>query len=177
MPATRTRLQKEPFSRAMIQSLLRSTRALPRGRRIGILAGDARASSRAHRIVAMASPVLPSFLKISAVFRRRNILAGVMAAKFSAQRLVGDQVADAGRRYDLNIEIELWAPAANWNGKFEAVGNGAFSGSIPYAAMAAALARGYATGATDTGHRGGSARFALGIPRKRSTSDGGPFTR
>jgi len=59
------------------------------------------------------------------------------------------------------IAIEVWAPAANWNGKFAAVGNGAFSGSIPTAAMASVLARGYAVASTNTGHNGGSAHFAL----------------
>jgi feruloyl esterase len=67
---------------------------------------------------------------------------------------------------DSDIKIELWMPAANWNGKFQAVGNGAFSGAIPYAAMMTALGRGYATGGTDTGHVGGGASFALGHPEK-----------
>jgi feruloyl esterase len=67
---------------------------------------------------------------------------------------------------DSDIKIEVWMPAANWNGKFQAVGNGAFSGSIGYAAMAAALGRGYATASTDTGHTGNTAAFALGHPEK-----------
>src|SRR5262245_33859960 len=67
---------------------------------------------------------------------------------------------------DSDIKIEVWLPAANWNGKFQAVGNGAFSGSVPYAAMATALARGYAVAGTDTGHSGGSASFSLGHPEK-----------
>ena len=67
---------------------------------------------------------------------------------------------------DSDIAIELWMPAANWNGKFQAVGNGAFNGSINYAALAAALDRGYAAAATDTGHVGDGARFALGHPEK-----------
>jgi feruloyl esterase len=67
---------------------------------------------------------------------------------------------------DSDIKIELWLPAADWNGKFQAVGNGAFNGTIAYAAMTTALARGYATGSTDTGHAGGSAHFALGHPEK-----------
>ena len=57
-------------------------------------------------------------------------------------------------------------PSANWNGKFQAVGNGAFTGSIGYAAMMTALRRGYATTSTDTGHDGGTASFALGHPDK-----------
>jgi tannase/feruloyl esterase len=57
-------------------------------------------------------------------------------------------------------------PAANWNGKYQAVGNGAFSGAIGLAAMAGPLARGYATSSTDTGHPGNTARFAFGHPEK-----------
>ena len=67
---------------------------------------------------------------------------------------------------DSDIKIEVWLPAAGWNGKFQAVGNGAFNGTSPYPAMAAALARGYATSSTDTGHTGGSASWALGHPEK-----------
>ena len=31
---------------------------------------------------------------------------------------------------DSDIKIEVWLPASGWNGKFQAVGNGAFSGTI-----------------------------------------------
>ena len=54
---------------------------------------------------------------------------------------------------DSDIKIEVWLPAAGWNGKFQAVGNGAFNGTIGYPAMTTALARGYATASTDTGPR------------------------
>jgi feruloyl esterase len=67
---------------------------------------------------------------------------------------------------DSDIKMELWMPLANWNGKFQEVGNGAFNGSIAIPAMAAALARGYATASTDTGHTGNTASFALGHPEK-----------
>ena len=67
---------------------------------------------------------------------------------------------------DSDIKIEVWLPASGWNGKFQAVGNGAFNGTIGYAAMAEALTRGYATASTDTGHVGGGARWALGHPEK-----------
>jgi feruloyl esterase len=62
--------------------------------------------------------------------------------------------------------MELWLPTENWNGKFLAVGNGGWAGSISFDAMAAGLRRGYATASNDTGHRGGSASFALGHPEK-----------
>jgi feruloyl esterase len=56
---------------------------------------------------------------------------------------------------DSEITIELWLPAAGWNGKFEAVGNGGWNGTIDRNALAAGLRRGYATAGTDTGHQGG----------------------
>jgi feruloyl esterase len=67
---------------------------------------------------------------------------------------------------DSHIEMELWLPADNWNGKFLAVGNGGWAGSISFDAMATGLRRGYATASNDTGHKGGSASFALGHPEK-----------
>ena len=54
-----------------------------------------------------------------------------------------------------DIRIEVWLPLAGWNRKLDVVGNGGWSGSIPYAALAAALRRGYAAAGTDTGHEGG----------------------
>lgn len=67
---------------------------------------------------------------------------------------------------DSDIRIEVWLPAANWNGKLQAVGNGAFNGNVPYGAMMAVLRRGYAAAGTDTGHVGGGAAWALGHPEK-----------
>jgi feruloyl esterase len=67
---------------------------------------------------------------------------------------------------DSDIKIEVWMPASAWNGKYQAVGNGGWTGNIVYAAMVEALRRGYATSSTDTGHTGGSASFALGHPEK-----------
>jgi feruloyl esterase len=67
---------------------------------------------------------------------------------------------------DSEIEMEAWLPVENWNGKFQAVGNGGWAGVISYAAMASALQEGYATASTDTGHKGGNAVFAVGHPEK-----------
>src|SRR5262245_44497118 len=36
---------------------------------------------------------------------------------------------------DSHIEMELWLPTENWNGKFLAVGNGAWAGNISFDAM------------------------------------------
>jgi len=67
---------------------------------------------------------------------------------------------------DSDIKVEVWLPLSGWNGKFQAVGNGGWAGTIGYAAMARAVERGYATGSTDTGHAGATAAFALGHPEK-----------
>ena len=67
---------------------------------------------------------------------------------------------------DSDIKVEVWLPASEWNGKFQAVGNGGFAGVLPYAAMARAVLDGYATAGTDTGHVGNTAEFALGHPEK-----------
>src|SRR6266516_412007 len=67
---------------------------------------------------------------------------------------------------DSDIKIEVWLPVSGWNGKFQAVGNGGWAGTISYPAMAEALRRGYATTSTDTGHTGATGSFALGHPEK-----------
>jgi feruloyl esterase len=67
---------------------------------------------------------------------------------------------------DSDIKVEIWLPTANWNGKFQAVGNGGWAGVISYSAMAAALRDGYATASTDTGHSSQGAAFVLGHPEK-----------
>ena len=67
---------------------------------------------------------------------------------------------------DSDIKVEVWLPVTNWNGKFQAVGNGGWAGVISYAAMADAVRAGYASASTDTGHVGGRGIFALGHPEK-----------
>jgi feruloyl esterase len=67
---------------------------------------------------------------------------------------------------DSDIKVEVWLPVTNWNGKFQAVGNGGWAGVISYAAMADAVRTGYASASTDTGHVGGRGIFALGHPEK-----------
>jgi len=69
---------------------------------------------------------------------------------------------------DSDIKFEVWMPTANWNGKFDGVGNGGFAGSIGYGGLAEALRAGFAAAATDTGHeaRGTDARWALNHPEK-----------
>jgi Tannase and feruloyl esterase len=76
---------------------------------------------------------------------------------------------------DSNIDFEVWLPIFRWNGRYLGVGNGGFAGSINYfsangnaPSMAQALAAGYATSSTDTGHKGAitDADWAVGHPEK-----------
>jgi feruloyl esterase len=67
--------------------------------------------------------------------------------------------------HDSHIEMELWLPD-DWNGKFLALGNGGWAGSMSFSAMALGLEAGYAVASNDTGHKGGSAAFAVGHPEK-----------
>jgi feruloyl esterase len=79
---------------------------------------------------------------------------------------------------DSHIEMEVWLPPAeSWNGKYQAVGNGGWAGTISFGTaapqaiartMASALKEGYATSSTDTGHKAtrDGASFAVGHPEK-----------
>lgn len=67
---------------------------------------------------------------------------------------------------DSEINIEVWLPERDWNGKLEAVGNGGWAGAISYSALAMALVDGYAAVSTDTGHTGANGTFAVGHPEK-----------
>jgi feruloyl esterase len=67
---------------------------------------------------------------------------------------------------DSDIKVEVWLPVSGWNGKFEAVGNGGWAGVISYPALSRAVAAGYATASTDTGHVGNNGSFAPGHPEK-----------
>ena len=78
----------------------------------------------------------------------------------------------AGAEADIRLEHQRRAVAAvgHWNGKFMAVGNGGFGGSIQgFGDMQTALRLGYATAGNDTGHSeadGPDGMFALGHPEK-----------
>lgn len=68
---------------------------------------------------------------------------------------------------DSHIGIEVWLPdASNWNGKFLAVGNPGFIGSIASAGIARNMERGYVSAGTDTGHVDEGFEWAIGHPEK-----------
>jgi feruloyl esterase len=59
------------------------------------------------------------------------------------------------------VKIWLGLPTSNWNGRFLGTGGGGFLGGNA-AGVNQPVAQGYAAGATDTGHDGGSGSFGLG---------------
>ncbi|WP_205527213.1 tannase/feruloyl esterase family alpha/beta hydrolase [Solimonas sp. K1W22B-7] len=76
-----------------------------------------------------------------------------------------------------SIRVEVWLPPKDlWNGKFVGAGNAGYGGDFtsPYLFMGGAVARGYASAGTDTGHVGSAmgensdsgASWALNAPDK-----------
>jgi pimeloyl-ACP methyl ester carboxylesterase len=58
------------------------------------------------------------------------------------------------------VKVWIGLPLTNWNGRFQGNGGGGFLGGNE-ASLRGPVARGFAAGATDTGHEGGSGSFAL----------------
>ncbi len=58
------------------------------------------------------------------------------------------------------VKVFIALPVKGWNGRFRGNGGGGFSGGNANS-LRGPVAQGYATGATDTGHEGGSGSFAL----------------
>jgi feruloyl esterase len=58
------------------------------------------------------------------------------------------------------VKVFIGLPLKTWNGRFQGVGGGGFSGGNA-AGLRQPLLGGYAAGSTDTGHEGGSGSFAL----------------
>jgi pimeloyl-ACP methyl ester carboxylesterase len=58
------------------------------------------------------------------------------------------------------VTVWIALPTRNWNGRFLGTGGGGFVGGA-VTSLRGPAAQGFAVGATDTGHEGGSARFAL----------------
>jgi hypothetical protein len=58
------------------------------------------------------------------------------------------------------VKIWIALPVKNWNGRFRGNGGGGFLGGNPNS-LSGPARQGFATGATDTGHEGGSGSYAL----------------
>lgn len=66
------------------------------------------------------------------------------------------------------IGIEIWLPSTTWNGRYQQVGTHGLGGVFYWNEMAPQLRRGFATGATDTGHSAseGQSAWAIGAPER-----------
>jgi pimeloyl-ACP methyl ester carboxylesterase len=60
------------------------------------------------------------------------------------------------------VKIWIGLPLTNWNGRFQGTGGGGFLGGHP-GSLRDPVARGFSAGATDTGHEGGSGKFAINV--------------
>lgn len=58
------------------------------------------------------------------------------------------------------VKVWIGLPLTNWNGRFQGTGGGGFLGGHPNS-LRGPVGQGFAAGATDTGHDGGSGSFAL----------------
>jgi len=58
------------------------------------------------------------------------------------------------------VKVWIGLPLTNWNGRFQGTGGGGFLGGHPNS-LRGPVGLGFSAGATDTGHEGGSGRFAL----------------
>ena len=141
-----------------------------------VVAGDGRAGLAATSCEGLLNGFAPGLFhgSIASITRAESVPSGGLTLPAGSGSAAGFSNLPAFCRVastlkpssDSDIKIEVWLPTQGWNGKFEAVGNGGWAGTISYSAMADALRNGYATAATDTGHTGSSASFALGHPEK-----------
>jgi hypothetical protein len=146
-----------------------------------IFACTAHAQSAANSCEALAKLAIPQAKVTSAQFVAAGALtmptpggaaqAAAAAAFFKSLPAFCRIAVDSTPTSDSDIKIEVWLPASGWNGKFQGQGNGGFAGSIDFRSMATAIALGYATASTDTGHAaaatpGLGAAWALNHPEK-----------
>ena len=70
---------------------------------------------------------------------------------------------------DSSIRVEVWMPLASWNGRYEGLGGGGYTGSINYTSLATALRANFAAAHTDMGTApatGGNGSAIVGHPEK-----------
>jgi hypothetical protein len=136
-------------------------------------------SDSVERCKALAGLSVPGIVQITATFvtqgkfappdAEANALIGlprdIETPPFCRVQAVAKPSADS------HINIEIWLPLADWNGRFCHAGNGGFGRGffVPAAFMIPCLRRGYAVAGTDMGHprtTGYDASWALYHPEK-----------
>ena len=112
---------------------------------LAVAAGAAPPAAPCERLTELALPD-------TTITAAQRVPAGSFRPPGAATPLEAPAFCRAVGRTAPAIHFEVWLPEDNWNGKFQGIGNGGMAGSLRYDRLAAALARGYATAATDTGH-------------------------
>src|SRR6266536_2538520 len=82
----------------------------------------------------------------------QNFTGADLSAFYSKLPAFCRVIVDANPSADSDIKIEIWMPVDKWNGRLQGLGNGGFAGFIDTDDLGAAMAKGYAATATDTGH-------------------------
>jgi hypothetical protein len=99
----------------------------------------------------------------------QNFTGADLSAFYSKLPAFCRVIVDAKPSADSVIKIEIWMPVDEWNGRLQGLGNGGFAGFIDTHDLGAAMAKGYAATATDTGHTASpndNPTWALGHPEK-----------
>ena len=125
-------------------------------------AGAATSGRSCESLASLALPhakITSAELVAAGAFKAPN--AGRGAAAYAQLPAFCRVAATLTPAHDSDIKMEIWLPAENWNGKFLAVGNGGWAGTISLDAVATGLRRGYAAASNDTGHSDAGAEFAL----------------
>src|ERR1700681_4388567 len=144
---------------------LRKGQAMSRFALVCFLAASFVASSRVHAARQPCEQLAQLALPNTKITSAQTIAAGAFSPPAAASPwLIGNPslykqlpafcrvTSDDKPTSDSDIKIEVWMPASGWNGKFRGQGNGGFAGEMDYRALGLAVAQGYVSAATDTGH-------------------------
>ena len=113
---------------------------VPSRRSRNIMAGDVPGARRIVRKPQVADAARhhhhPCRNRAAGAFRQPpGVPAGQANARFDDVPAFCRVAATLAPSKDSDIKIEVWLPASGWNGKFQAVGNGGWSGSIVYPSL------------------------------------------
>src|SRR4029079_6345737 len=103
-------------------------------------------------------PVCPCESLTNVALPNTRIESAVVDATNNACRVTSMWSHPAATQDRVAVWIAL--PLTNWNGRFRGNGGGGYMGGSP-GSLPGSVRPGYASGATDTGHEGGSGKFAL----------------
>lgn len=129
---------------------------------VALCAGTAAAQPAATTSTTNSSPVVPCAALPATLHLTDTVVdsATEVAATSTSPGYCDVQLTENNPPSNDQITIGVFLPD-DWNGMFQGLGGGGYSGGDPTEVDTSALEEGYATGATDTGHPGSSGSFAL----------------